>query len=128
MVSAARPPAREAARAYLAVASGGALGAVGRYLVTLAVEGAPATFVANITGAFLLGFFATLGSRNLSLDVRRFITIGVLGSYTTFSTLSYETLRFLEAGDYLYAGANALGSLILGLVAAAVGARLARRK
>lgn len=122
---------REAARAYLAVALGGSIGAISRYLVTVATgDAAFGTFLANISGALLLGFFATLAGERVSLplDVRRFVTIGILGSYTTFSTLSHQTLEMIENGNLAGAAANSIGSLIMGLAAVAAGVSLARTR
>ena len=130
-----KPERREGrdARAYLLVALGGVVGALCRHGVTVAVGGslghaAWGTFVANISGAFLLGFIMTLSVRGvpLPLDARRFVAVGVLGSYTTFSTLSYETWQLIEGGNLVGATANALGSLAAGLLAVVAGVALAK--
>lgn len=88
------------------------------------------TFAANISGVFLLGFFATLTAERIavSLDVRRFFAVGILGSYTTFSILSHQTLQMIENGNLAGAMANSVGSLIGGLMAVAAGVWLARRR
>lgn len=87
------------------------------------------TFVANVSGAFLLGFFMTFTARRVpvSLDARRFVAVGVLGSYTTSSTLSHQIWELIEDGNLAAASANAAGSLIAGLLAVAAGVALARR-
>lgn len=117
------------ARTYLLVALGGAIGALCRHGVSVAFSGAPGTFIANISGAFLLGFFMTLAVErtSVSLNVRRFVAVGILGSYTTFSTLSYQTWQLIEDGSVAGATFNALGSLIAGLLAVLIGVALARR-
>jgi CrcB protein len=105
----------------IAVALGGALGALARYEVGLLlasrlVTGIPwPTLVINVSGAFALGFFMA-GSRTLlgSLVLHRFVTVGFLGAFTTFSTFSYEFLQLVEANRprdaALYLGATlALG-------------------
>lgn len=116
----------------LAVASGGALGAVARYAASGWVQGATAgffpwgTFAVNVTGSFVLGFAVVwLHATVASPEARQFVTIGMLGSFTTFSTYSYETVEMLRDGAWLRAGGYALGSLLLGLAAVAAGAALA---
>lgn len=86
------------------------------------------TFLINVTGSFALGLLATLaGERYLvAPGLRMMLTIGFLGSYTTFSTWTYETLALAEAGSFIRAAGNALGSLAVGLVAVWLGSRLAR--
>jgi fluoride exporter len=125
---------RTTTKTYLLVALGGMIGALARHGVTVASgdllgHEAPGTFIANVTGAFLLGFVSTVTAEKIrmSLDVRRFIGVGILGSYTTFSVLSYQTLDLIEDGDLLLAAANACGSLIAGLVAVMLGVKLARK-
>lgn len=115
------------------IALGGAIGSVGRYGLSwwVAQRFGPSPlgiFVVNVTGAFLIGFIlvATEDRFTLSLDARRFIAIGILGGFTTFSTLMYETMMLVEAGDYLRAIANSLGSIAVGLIAVAAGIALAR--
>lgn len=112
----------------------GALGTMARYgldgLVSRRFPGAfpLGTFVVNVTGSLLVGFvFTVLTERFLvSPAVRSALTIGFLGAYTTFSTLSLETIRLIEDGAHLLAGANALGSLAGGLLAVYVGIVLGR--
>jgi fluoride exporter len=115
------------------VALGGALGTLGRYVVAGRVDerlGATplGIFIVNISGAFMIGFFLTLaeGRFLISPDVRRFVATGILGGYTTFSTLSFETMKLLETGAYARGLANGLGSIVAGLAAVWVGMVLAR--
>lgn len=124
---------KQAASAYLWVALGGVIGALARHAVTAGLETlagheAWGTFFANVSGAFLLGYFSTItaGRVRLPLNVRRFVAVGILGSYTTFSALSYQTLEMLESGNLAGAAANSAGSLIIGLLAVTAGVRLAR--
>jgi fluoride exporter len=124
---------RQRGRAYAFVALGGAIGALARYGVTAwTIEtlghAALGTLIANVTGAFLLGYFATLTGEkvHLPIGVRRFVAIGIIGSYTTFSVLSYQTLQFIEDANLVAAAANAGGSLILGFIAVTGGVKLAR--
>jgi fluoride exporter len=116
-------------RTAAAIAVAGALGALARYglegLVSRRVHGAfPwSTFVVNITGAFALGLLFTLLTERVGAApwVRGAVTIGFLGSYTTFSTLSFETYRLVEDRALGIAAANALGSMAAGLVAVYIG-------
>ena len=121
-------------RDLLAVAAGGAVGASARYLLAqaMATRGAGFvpwyTFIANISGAFLLGVVVTLSVERGSLSEPwlLFLGVGVLGGYTTFSTFSYETLSLFREGLYAQAAAYSLGSLALGIVAAGLGVAFAR--
>jgi CrcB protein len=113
----------------IAIAVAGALGALARYglegLVSNRWPGAfPwGTFVVNVTGAFALGLLFVLLTERTTIDAwaRSGLTIGFLGAYTTFSTLSLETYRLLEDGAVGLALANSLGSLAAGLVAVYLG-------
>jgi len=94
------------------VGAGGTLGAVLRYLVTQRVDvtGLPAgTFTVNVVGSFVLGFVTFLG---MDSQLLLFVGTGACGSFTTFSSFSFETVRLWEAGDRARAVANALGNLL----------------
>src|SRR5438093_12291835 len=98
------------------IAVAGAFGALARYglegLVSRRATAFPwGTFVVNVSGALLLGFLFTLLTERMTVApwIRSTVAIGFLGAYTTFSTLSYETYRLLEARAYGLAAANALG-------------------
>ena len=116
-------------RTIVAIGIAGALGALARYgldgLVSRRVPSAfPwGTFVVNMSGAFALGFLMTLMTEQLTTApwLRSALTIGLLGAYTTFSTLSYETYRLLEDGALGLAASNMLGSAAAGLVAVYAG-------
>jgi CrcB protein len=115
------------------VGFGGAIGAASRYLLSGWINNwfgpSPfAIFVVNISGAFLIGFISTLTQDRFIVDPyhRAFMTTGILGGYTTFSTWSWETMQLVQTGDYGRAVANGLGSLIAGLVAVYLGIVLAR--
>jgi len=121
-------------RTIVAIGIAGALGALARYGLDGAVSRRfPShfpwgTFVVNMTGAFVLGFLMTLMTEQLTTAswVRSALTIGLLGAYTTFSTLSYETYRLLEDGAVGLAAANMLGSAAVGLFAVYLGVVAAR--
>jgi fluoride exporter len=116
-------------RTAVAIALAGAAGALARYglegLVSRRATGAfPwGTFTINTSGAFVLGFVFTVMTEQLTTApwLRAALTIGFLGAYTTFSTLSLETYRLLEDGALGIAAANALGSLAAGLGAVYLG-------
>jgi len=90
----------------VAIAVAGAFGALARYgLEGLVSRRAPGafpwgTFVVNISGAFALGLIFTVLTERLTVDpwLRSALTIGFLGAYTTFSTLSFESYRLLSDG------------------------------
>ena len=114
---------------YLLVAIGGAAGSVlrfaaGRLAIHLLGPGAVwGTLFVNVTGSFALGFFLAWAMQRgeISADLRALVAVGLLGGYTTFSTLSYDTVRLLESGDLTRAGLNIAANLVLGLAAAWLG-------
>ena len=114
----------------LAVAAGGALGAVGRYLVGLMPVKGPfpvPTLLVNLAGAVLIGFVAGLSGRGaLGGRGTLFWKTGVCGGFTTFSAFSLETWRFFEQGAYLRGGLYALLSVALCLLGVAAGQWLSR--
>ncbi len=106
----------------------GALGAPLRFVVERAATarwtGAfpVGTFVVNITGSFALGIVVGLtASGAFDADTRTIVGTGFLGAYTTFSTYAYETVRAAEGGSRAIAAAYALGSIVAGGAAAALG-------
>ena len=116
------------------IALAGSLGALARYgLEGVVGQHSPGafpwgTFAVNVSGSFALGFLFVLLTERWSVDpsLRSALTIGFLGAYTTFSTLSFETYRLLEDGARALALANAVGSLAAGLVAVYLGVVAAR--
>ncbi len=119
---------------WLLVALGGGAGSVLRYGVGrlsihyLGPTSVWGTFAVNVTGSFALGFFITLTLERLAVPVemRALIAIGFLGGYTTFSTLSFESIQLLQNGELFKAGLSLLGNFILGLTAAYVGVMAAK--
>lgn len=99
---------------------GGGLGAVARYLVSgwlYNVRGSHfpyGTLIENIVGCFLIGLLmAGFEERFLvSPSLRIFLTIGILGGFTTFSTFSYETISMLQDGELYYASLNVIISVV----------------
>jgi len=116
----------------LVVGIGGAAGAVCRYLASGWIQSLTGAFfpwgtlVVNVTGSLGLGFaLVWLQSTVSSPALRELVAIGFLGSFTTFSTFSYEALAMLRDGEWSQAAGYTLGSVAMGLVAVAAGAALA---
>lgn len=122
-------------RAILAVAVGGGIGSVLRFVIgQVALQrfgpGFPwGTLVINITGSFLIGVVAGLAAtRSLGVTplVRVFVATGVLGGYTTFSTYSLDAMTLFGEGSFSIGTAYTLGSVFLGVAAAYAGLVVAR--
>jgi len=93
-----------------AVALGGALGAVARYLVTLAAGGFHTesfplgTFIANMLGCLSIGILWSLFDRvQISNEFRLFLFTGFLGGFTTLSTFARETVQLFKTGEHIQA-------------------------
>jgi CrcB protein len=115
--------------AFLAAAG---IGAPSRYLLDGWVQDHAAgafpwgTFVVNITGCLALGLLTGLGLYHQLGAARRLVLgTGGLGAYTTFSTMTFETVRLAEEGATIEALRNAAASLLVGLAAAAAGLSVA---
>ena len=113
---------------YLLIAIGGASGALTRYSIDrltlyFGMENIAGTFIVNISGSFILGILISISTYklNFSNGVRDAITIGFLGSYTTFSTLTVTSLTLWQSGQYGKAAINIIFSVIFGLIAAYAG-------
>lgn len=121
-------------RATLAIAVAGALGAVGRHQLESVVnrhwgDVFPwGTFAVNVSGSFVLGVLVGVFSHRLGVPLwlQAAATVGFLGAYTTFSSLSLQVYRSTATGHLAIAFANALGSLIAGAVALYAGILLVR--
>lgn len=83
------------------------------------------TIIVNVTGCFIIGFFATLtgpdGRLFVSSDTRQFVMTGICGGYTTFSSFSLQTFNLARGGEFLLAGTNVVISVVLCLVAVWLG-------
>ena len=119
---------------YLLVAAGGALGSVARYWVggwapRLLGQAFPyGTLIVNLVGSFLIGVVMTvaLSTALLSPNVRLFLTVGIMGGFTTYSSFNYETLVLFQQRLW-GAGALNLGLTVAGcLVAGGLGLALGR--
>jgi fluoride exporter len=119
---------------YLLVAVFGAAGAVSRYAVDGWITDAArgqfpwGTFVINVAGAFALGLLVALTTERLlpHPNWRIAVGIGFLGSFTTFSTYAYESIKLAEDGAVGLALVNSVGMVALGLLAAFAGLALGR--
>lgn len=100
---------------FLAVAAGGAVGAVLRFSVYRVVDtGFPwATFIVNIVGCCLASFLMFRYGIGMQDTVKTFLFVGIFGAFTTMSTFSIDTVNLLFDGSHWYAAANiALNSLV----------------
>jgi fluoride exporter len=117
----------------LFLALAGALGTLSRYglsgLVQRISNDFPfGTLAVNVLGSLLIGFIMQIG---LSTDLvprslRIIITIGFLGAFTTFSTFSYETIKYIEDSSWLLAALNIIANVTLSILAAFLGIILGR--
>lgn len=110
---------------WLLLAAGGVCGTLARYLLSgvvyrwLGTAFPYGTMAVNLLGCFVIGFLGTLAEQKFLLgpEFRLFWMVGLLGAFTTFSTLIYESWGFLEKGQMLLTGANLVGSVVFGLAA-----------
>ena len=120
---------------YCWIAVGSALCGVARYWCSgvaarLFGETFPwGTLFVNVTGSFIIGFFATLtapdGRVFAGSTMRQFVMMGLLGGFTTFSSFSLQTLNLAQDGEWLQAGCNIVSSVALCLLAVWLGHLLA---
>jgi CrcB protein len=82
----------------------------------------------NISGGFVMGVIVELSALKMQLtpEMRAFLTVGVLGGYTTFSTFSLDSVLLIQRGAYLSAGAYMAGSVVLSIMALFAGLYLVR--
>jgi fluoride exporter len=121
-------------RELAAVFVGGALGTVARAGLASLVVADPTqwpwpTFVVNIAGAFLVGYFTTRLLERLPLSSYRrpLLGTGLCGGLTTFSTMQVETLKMIERHDYGLAAGYTAASILLGLLAVYLATAVVRR-
>ncbi|MDH5257758.1 MAG: fluoride efflux transporter CrcB [Gammaproteobacteria bacterium] len=119
----------------IAIAVGGAFGALSRYgasqwVYSLLGRSFPfGTLVVNVAGSFVMGFLAVLLIERLVAgpELRAFLMIGFLGSFTTFSTFSLETVNLISSGEVIKAGVNMLISVFVCVTACWFGMLLGRQ-
>jgi len=116
-----------------AVGVGGGVGALARYYVASWLTPVGATLnwgilIVNITGGLLMGLIveASALKLNLSPELRAFLTVGILGGYTTFSTFSLDSALLLQKGQYGLAAVYVTGSVVLSIAALFAGLWIAR--
>ncbi len=110
---------------WLAIAAGGALGAVARFAMSHQVyqwfgrEFAWGTLSVNVVGSLIMGFLAVLLVDKLgaSSEWRAFVMVGFLGAFTTFSTFSFETLQYIQTGELTKALLNIMINVLACLLA-----------
>lgn len=116
------------------VTIGGGIGSASRYLVSTwaaARFGADfpyGTLIVNVVGCFIIGAFMTVATERLIVSPywRLFVTVGIVGGFTTFSSFSYETLHLLQEADALRAFYNVSLNVLVGFSATWLGIGLAR--
>ncbi len=119
---------------FLLICLGGALGTGARFLISTGMARAfgpqfpRGTILINVTGSFLIALILELSLRTgaISPGMRLFLTTGVMGGYTTYSSFNYETLRLAEDGSAGLAALN-LALTVVGCLAAGVLGLLAAR-
>lgn len=117
-----------------AIASGGALGAVLRHFLNNAVTHLMGTsfpwgiFLINILGSLVMGILVGLFAHiwQPQAEMKAFLTVGILGGFTTFSTFSLDAVMLLERGAYVPAALYCLGSVVLAIAALFAGLYLVR--
>jgi CrcB protein len=116
-----------------AVGAGGGLGALARYYIAAAVQPAGVAFnwgilIVNVSGGLVMGLIveASALKLNLSPELRAFLTVGILGGYTTFSTFSLDSALLLQRGEYAQAAAYVIGSVVLSILALFAGLWIVR--
>ena len=118
----------------IAVGIGGGLGALLRYFLAGALQpawwpGFPfGIFIVNITGGLAMGIITELAALKLQMtpEMRAFLTTGILGGYTTFSTFSLDSALLMERGAYVQALTYIVGSVVLSILALFAGLWLVR--
>jgi fluoride exporter len=126
----AQPDYRELAAVFV----GGAIGTLARAALSTVLVRDPAswpwpTFIVNIVGAVLVGYFTTRLLERLPVSSYRrpLLGTGLCGGLTTFSTMQVETLTMIEHGHWAMAAAYATSSIVLGLLAVYLTTALVRR-
>ena len=118
----------------IAIALGGAAGSLARYWVATTVGsrvpvGGAGTFAVNLVGALAIGLVLGVVESRFA-ETPRWVTLGlttgILGGFTTFSAFAYDTIGHVEAGDSALAVAYVVGTVVLGIAAAAGGLALGR--
>jgi CrcB protein len=111
---------------------GGFIGAALRYVISKYVNGLVPSFPlgtlsVNVLGSLVLGFvmYSVAAGRNISPELRDFITIGIIGGFTTMSSFAYESFRLFELREILYFSLSVFLNIFLCLAAVYFGKELA---
>ena len=117
----------------LAVGLGSFIGGAGRYLISVAMKGVAggfpwATMLVNLLGSFMIGLFTSYLNKSVSDGgiLALFLTYGICGGFTTFSTFSRESSVMLQGGNYLGVMCYIGASVVFGILLAACGYMLAQ--
>lgn len=119
---------------FIAIFLGGGLGSVARYAIQLVLHERItayhfpwATFTVNIVGSFLIGLFYALSAKfNLSAETRLFLTAGLCGGFTTFSTFSNDNVAMLRQGEGILCMIYIILSIVLGILACWLGSTITK--
>lgn len=112
---------------------GGGLGAclrylTGKFVTKFSINPCVSTFIVNILGSFLIGFIFSYSIHKFPLNnhLKLFLTTGLMGGLTTFSTFTFEGLSFIKSGDYFSFVLYTLSSFLISLLMAFLGFELAK--
>jgi CrcB protein len=119
---------------YLIVAFGSGFGGMLRYYISDLVQKNSSsifpigTLTVNTIGSFIIGLvlFYLASIKIVSYEMRLFLTVGLCGGLTTFSTFSYETVKLIQDSEYLLAGTNILLNVLLSLLAVLLAALISK--
>ena len=113
---------------WLIIGLGGFIGAILRYWISAWIQSGIVSFPlgtlgVNFIGSFLLALIMYISEYRglVGMETRLFLTIGVLGSFTTMSTFSFESMKLLEQNQYILFGLNLMGTVTLCLLAVYLG-------
>ena len=113
---------------WLIIGLGGFIGAILRYWISGWIQSEIVTFPlgtlgVNFLGSLLLAFIMYTSEYRgfVGIETRVFLTIGVLGSFTTMSTFSFESMKLLEQNQYILFGLNLVGTVTICLLAVYLG-------
>ncbi|HEC75536.1 MAG TPA: fluoride efflux transporter CrcB [Methylophaga aminisulfidivorans] len=119
----------------IAIAAGGAIGSILRFLVSNGVyrifgkDFPYGTLSVNVLGSFLMGllFILFVEREIVSVELRSAVLVGLLGAFTTFSTFSIETITLLEDGELIKAMVNVVLSVVVCITATWIGLNIGRQ-